>query len=296
MPCLEITTMVGCPLMCTFCPQDKLKASYGKGEKYLSLENFRTVLDKVPKHVRIDFSGMSEPWANPDATAMLTETLARGYNATVYTTLVGMSRDEAAVVGALLFMHREQVETLVIHLPDANGNMRGFKPSQEYNAVLEIFAEIGPSLRAFEMMTMDDKARLHPEVAHALGRGTLAKGLWFPVNRARSLDENEIGAQRIERALRHEKPVSCSYTPFYDQNVLLPNGDVVLCCMDYSIKHKIGNLLEQEYYDIFASPGMGLVHAENTRAEFSEKSICKSCSRAKSYRTTWTQQFWEAVE
>ena len=30
MPTMEITTMVGCPLMCTFCPQDGLKNSYGK--------------------------------------------------------------------------------------------------------------------------------------------------------------------------------------------------------------------------------------------------------------------------
>ena len=79
MATLEITTVVGCPLMCTFCPQDALKKSYAGGsDKYLSLETFATVLDKVPEHVQLDFSGMSEPWANPDATRMVELALQRG--------------------------------------------------------------------------------------------------------------------------------------------------------------------------------------------------------------------------
>ena len=59
MPCLEITTMVGCPLKCTYCPQDELRGTYGQNEKYLSFENFKLILSKVPHYVRIDFSGMA---------------------------------------------------------------------------------------------------------------------------------------------------------------------------------------------------------------------------------------------
>ena len=28
-PVMELTTMIGCPLMCTFCPQDALRTQYG---------------------------------------------------------------------------------------------------------------------------------------------------------------------------------------------------------------------------------------------------------------------------
>jgi len=52
-------------------------ATYGQNEKYLSLENFKLILSKVPRYVRIDFSGMAEPWANPEATAMLAHALVR---------------------------------------------------------------------------------------------------------------------------------------------------------------------------------------------------------------------------
>lgn len=67
------------------------------------------------------------------------------------------------------------------------------------------------------------------------------------------------------RPVRSLTPVSCGFTPFYDHNVLLPNGDLVICCMDYSIKHKIGNLIEGDCFSLFASRGMAELHAENTK-------------------------------
>jgi adenine C2-methylase RlmN of 23S rRNA A2503 and tRNA A37 len=62
MPTLEITTHLGCALACRFCPQDRLMKSYPKGDpRDLSLANFVRIVDKVPAHVRLDFSGMAEP-------------------------------------------------------------------------------------------------------------------------------------------------------------------------------------------------------------------------------------------
>lgn len=33
----------------------------------------------------------------------------------------------------------------------------------------------------------------------------------------------------------------------FDHNVVLPNGDVYLCCQDYGLKHRIGNLLNTNF-------------------------------------------------
>src|ERR1700722_16200887 len=127
MPTLEITTMVGCPLMCTFCPQTGLKAAYKKNknrkdrnQKYQSFNNFKRILDKVRKHLRIDFSGMAEPWANPECTEMLRCTLESAFKVAVYTTLSGMTEDDAEIVVGLLRKHKEQVEVICLHLPDSN--------------------------------------------------------------------------------------------------------------------------------------------------------------------------------
>src|SRR5260370_35900255 len=108
MPSLEFTLMVGCPLKCTFCPQDLLRGTYGKNEKYLSLEDFRTILGKVPRHVRIAFSGMAEPWANPQATAMGRPALADGRTIAIYTTLYGMEPEAAVAVTDLIRRHAAQ--------------------------------------------------------------------------------------------------------------------------------------------------------------------------------------------
>jgi len=42
-------------------------------------------------------------------------------------------------------------------------------------------------------------------------------------------------------------PLTCKSTADFDHNVVLPNGDVYLCCMDWSLKHKIGNLFETHF-------------------------------------------------
>jgi hypothetical protein len=293
MPCLEITTMVGCPLKCTFCPQDELRGTYGKNEKYLSFANFKLVLSKIPHYVRIDFSGMAEPWANPDATPMLAHALEKGFSISVYTTLYGITVDDAERIVALLTKHAKQVEILCLHLPDQNGNMRGFRHSSEYETVLGAFIKLGNSgvLRRFHAMTMDKGGSVHPQLRN------LVRSLprWFGHTRAGSLDTSEIGAQPVENTPRHSSPVSCGYTPFYDHNVLLPNGDVVICCMDYSVKHKIGNLIANDYFSLFASKGMAELHAENATPGYSDKSICKSCSRAIRYELAAEQrQFWRA--
>ena len=37
------------------------------------------------------------------------------------------------------------------------------------------------------------------------------------------------------------------------QNVLLPNGDVVLCCMDWSAEYVLGNLKRDQFEDLYRS-------------------------------------------
>jgi len=311
MPCLEITTMVGCPLKCTYCPQDELRGTYGQNEKYLSCENFKLILSKVPHYVRIDFSGMAEPWANPEATAMLAHALEQGFNIAIYTTLYGIDAEEAERIIALITKYAKQIEVLCLHLPDQNGNMRGFKYSAEFETVLGAFIKLGKSgmLRRFEAMTMDKGGGVHPQLSNLVrslpsqsGRlrrlfRSLPLPRWSGHTRAGSLDTSAIGDQPIEQTPHHTTPVSCGFTPFYDHNVLLPNGDVVICCMDYSVKHKIGNLIEGDYFSLFASRGMAELHAENTKPGYSDKTICKSCSRAVRYEIVPDRrQFWQASQ
>ena len=291
MPTLEITTMIGCPLRCTYCPQDKLRAEYGESvDKYISLDGFKTILAKVPAFVRIDFSGMAEPWANPYATAMLAHALAEGRNVGIYTTLLGMRNPDEVV--ALIVAHAKQVETVVIHLPDRNGNMRGWRWSEQYGAALRAFERLNGIVH-LETMTMDQWGQPHPDLLeHGFG---WVSASWNGNDRAGSLDVDDLGEQPVERGERNLAALSCSFTPFYDHNVLLPNGDVVLCCMDYSIKHKIGNLILGNYHDLFASPVLTALRVENMKPDCGN-SICKRCTRAQRYELpSQHRQFWKPL-
>lgn len=70
---MEITTRVGCKNMCVYCPQDKFIKAYKKRSDVvqMSLDTFKTCLDKIPHNIHIHFSGMAEPWLNPNCTDMI---------------------------------------------------------------------------------------------------------------------------------------------------------------------------------------------------------------------------------
>ena len=275
--------MIGCPLMCNFCPQDNLRDAYGKTDpKYMSLATFRTAVDKLPWDTRIDFSGMAEAWVNPQCSEMLAYALSRGHNVAIYTTLYSWSRDTVDQVSDLLIEYANQVEVFSIHFPDEYGNMRGWKHSQDweyaFHAMSQIVQHLGIKLEA---MTMSDHGRIHRDLDH-LG---IQLYNWFGHDRAGSLNKEQVKDQPVNFITRHESPVICGKAPNYNQTVLLPNGDVVLCCMDYDNKHILGNLITQEYKDLFRGPEMLTILQENARSCYSSNSLCKSCTDAKAVDT-----------
>ena len=273
-PVMELTTMIGCPLMCTFCPQDNLRTQYGTSEKYMTQRDLTTMLVKLPKNTRIDFSGMAEPWANPECTSMLEEVLYMGFKVAIYSTLYGMTDPER--VKKALESHPAQVEVVMLHLPDANGNMKGWKYSEEWLHNLRVMSQLNIPC-GVGAMTMDGSGLVAPELQQIVGR--LAG--WQGHTRADSLNLEQIAGQGIAMTPRNDFALTCRSTPFYDRNVLLPNGDVVLCCMDYDLKHIIGNLLKQTYDEVMQGKPLMDLTAINEAPEFNKCSICKSCENVR---------------
>jgi hypothetical protein len=273
-PVMELTTMIGCPLMCTFCPQDNLRTQYGTSEKYMTPRDLTTALVKLPKNTRIDFSGMSEPWANPECTSMLEEVLYMGFNVAIYSTLYGMTDPER--VRKVLEEHPNQVEVIMLHLPDANGNMKGWKNSEEWQRAAAIISHTNVPC-GVGAMTMDRNGIVHPELQSMVGQ--LAG--WVGHTRADSLNLEQIAGQAISITPHNKFSLTCRSTPFYDRNVLLPDGSVVLCCMDYDLKHVIGNLLTQTYDEVMQGKPLLDLIALNEAPEFNKCSICKSCENVR---------------
>jgi organic radical activating enzyme len=286
MKTLEITTQVGCPLMCTFCPQDKLRQAYTDPTKKMSVETFTTVLSKLPKDVRIVFAGYTEPWANDLCNDFVELSLFAGFDIGIYTTLYNINPTQCDRLIGLIKQYSSQIKDFWVHLPDQNNNMLGFRYSEDFAYTLNCISQLGN----VNYMTMDADSVIDPEI-----KINVKTNSWYLHTRANNLTIETIKQQPVNLAPRYEYIVECTRNKQYHANILLPNGDVILCCMDYGLKHTLGNLLTQSYDEILNSPEIARVDKINNTIGFSEESLCKSCNDGYC-RTPWNdKKVWDMV-
>ena len=250
---MEFTVKIGCPNYCAFCPQSKLINAYnGLEPEYLSLQNFQAILAKIPKQVRIDFSGFCEPFSNPEASSMMQIAYQHGYQVVLYTTLTYLRSSDIDRIKDIEF------QIFMVHIPDQKYFV--------YNTDLwlrnfDLIRNAGFSLEFMSMGEVD--ARIIKIIAN----------IQKPIMQTRAGNCDIISAYRRTGSLWCNK-----VERNFNQNVLLPNGDVYLCCMDYGLQHKLGNLLTGSYEDLFKGPEFSRV-CEAVNEEDGEV-ICRYCERA----------------
>jgi hypothetical protein len=237
-PHVEITTQVGCPIQCKMCPQKTLQNAYN-GVKTLTLENFKTACDKIP--VDIHFSGMCEPFINPEAVKMV-EYAAANRRVSVFTTLTGLDIEKYDK------LQRISYRWFCIHVPDGQLNTK-MKCTPTYLQLLRHVVNNPPKCEKFWFSMHGD---WHPAIIPIV-YGYEVENIM--INRAGNLDLPWCDTKE------KGNPVC----PCPEQYVMLPDGDVVLCCMDYGMKHVLGNLLKQDYKDLKRLPPYEL---------------CRKCNRA----------------
>lgn len=286
MPKLEITTLIGCPLDCTFCPQSNLNSAWKNnegGSRLLDFKTFKNAVDKLPSNVDIVFSGYSEPFANPKMPEFLEYAAKLPNRIYLYTTLQGLNPNYRNNLKKLI--KEKRIIRTVVHLPDDHENMPGWKLNKTNIKNIGVIA----SLKEVNTMTMSETNLVNKKLLQSLWDNGFKK-LSFKLRLKRYLDANRfIGWTRAgnltkedfaEGELLDEKawsePISCKQTPFYDENVLLPNGDVTICCMDYSLKHVIGNLNNDSYSDIRSSKELANIASINSGLK-EGNTLCQSC-------------------
>jgi radical SAM protein with 4Fe4S-binding SPASM domain len=62
-----------------------------------------------------------------------------------------------------------------------------------------------------------------------------------------------------------------------DQMILLPNGDVTVCCNDLNSKGVIGNILQNSLYEIYESEARKLYIHKLAQGKKHELELCKDC-------------------
>lgn len=197
----------------------------------MTFSTFKECLAKVPADVDIHFSGMCEPWLNPECTRMVRYAGQAGYRLNIFTSLVGMNVSDVEVLAGL------SLGAFVVHLPSSQGYEK-IAIDDQYVATLRRLDRSG-------MVTawICHSTTVHPSVRPIVG----GKIRYFPlITRA-----GNIRVVKGKRPEKHPGPIRCARN--LRQNVLLPNGEVLLCCMDYGMKHILGNLKENDYLSLFAS-------------------------------------------
>jgi hypothetical protein len=106
----------------------------------MSFDLFTACLEKVPKEIAIDFSGMSEPFKNPECTRMVLLANEKGYRVRVHTTLMGMGDKDVELLSLLPF------EAFRVHVP-CSENLEKITVDAQYLKVLERVASRIPIAR-----------------------------------------------------------------------------------------------------------------------------------------------------
>lgn len=269
---LEITTRIGCGVGCRFCPQSRLARAYSdrttgrRPEHLMTLDTFAACVERLPACVEIDFSGFAEPWLNPNCTEMLKHALERNRRVRVHTTLQGVSVSDAEVLTAV---PSDSIAWFSIHLPSRDEGLERFRIDDDYleglglilsarRDVKLVYHGSGVDVRVQNLLTGLGIELTEPRKTHS---------------RAGNVDLSGLYTLRRERVMgRLPGRIGCRRPGW---RVLLPNGDITLCCMDYGLQHVLGNLLESSFESVFWGPEMQRVL--RGREDESRNILCRTC-------------------
>ena len=238
---LEITTMIGCKVACVYCPQDKISHRYFGADRMMEFDDFKIYLEKVPRHVVVHFTGFAESFLNPRCTDMIEYAGRRGHSIYVSTTLAGVTREDIRRLSKLAYYQFQ------IHLPSA-GKLMNLAINDEY------FSLLSDLLTAGIITDLHFHGNeVHPVVGAWL-RQHAVDFLEFQIqNRAGNLNTEKVKARVSKPITTAARPSGKLRCDRIYQNVLLPNGDVVLCCMDWSAEYVLGNLKRDRFEDLYRS-------------------------------------------
>ena len=252
---IEIVTVVPCTNACRFCPQDVLAQAYGNNNPELDFYTFGLLLDKIPKDVGIHFSGFSEPFLNRSTSLMMAHAYRMGYKLSLFSTLIGLTAND------IHFMKGIEFKGITIHVPD------------DWNFVVEDIDDWIVNFNVFSSYFKVDSAAYY--IGNADERILKKCNVYKASDGCLTSRCNNVNPFVVPHVKRIKGKINC--VSGGQAFGMLPNGDVVVCCMDFGLKHKIGNLCNDSWEDLFNSEEYKKITASWT--DESIETICRYCRR-----------------
>lgn len=267
---IDITLSIGCKLDCYYCPQKKLLNAYFANNKKrqvsMSMKEFKTIISKVKLGGTISFSGMCEPFHNPECADMILYAHNHGYRICLNTTLVGITEECMEKLKDIKF------EYLTLHIPDKEGNSK-FDITDDYLNILEKFHQ------KFDISNYSCHGTIHPQIEPYINKNLICSSNMM--DRAGNLDHG------WKQTIPNEEIICVTgsiggygnWTP-----EVLPDGTVLLCCMDYSMDNVLGNLLTMSVEEILN--GSVYKKIQKGMKDESIDILCRKCPAALPYKKT----------
>jgi radical SAM protein with 4Fe4S-binding SPASM domain len=259
---IEVTTTAGCDVACKFCPQKAFHNGYIRtgAVKTFEWENYVTILDKIPTRVGISFGGMSEPFQHPQCTDMILLAHERGHIVEIFTTLYGLSYENLQkLISNLKIGCSSTDDRLYLHLPSV-GNIEKIPINDNYLRMLKLLLD----------SKLDIEFHYHGERLHE-ALNVLSFGEKVSYWKIHDRAENETSFYKKQE--RKLGKISCIMN--FEVNVLLPNGDLLICSQDFGARHVIGNLMSDRPEEIYQSTEFKRI--QKATADDTTDIMCRYC-------------------
>lgn len=233
--------MIGCRVACIYCPQDKISRRYFGADRMMKFDDFKTYIETVPRRVVMHFTGFAEPFLNPQCTDMIEYAARRGHPIYISTTLAGLTHENIHRLSKLAY------EQFQIHLPSA-GKLMNLPINDEYFALL---SELMKARIITDLHFHGDE--VHPALGEWLRQHAVESQEFRIQDRAGNLNTDKVKKKVSKPVITAARPNGRLRCDRIYQNVLLPNGDVALCCMDWSAEYVLGNLKRDRFDALYRS-------------------------------------------
>lgn len=241
---LEISTNIGCPVRCDYCPQDILLSRY-TGPRVFTYDSFRKTLDvgQIPITRNLTFMGASEPFCAKDCMKMMQWALReRGHMGSVSTTLYNITHADIDAIAEL----KDRLTDTVLHAPAADNRMPGLVIDDKY---VELFKHALTAWRNNPDFVVQVYDREPHEAIHRIWQESGVHIPRFGLHDRAGLLPNLQGP--YVKHGRHQGSVPLCGKQFCGH--LMPNSHVYRCCNDFGLHNDWGSLLEHTYYELYHS-------------------------------------------
>lgn len=220
MKSVDITTIIGCSNMCSYCPQDVFVKNYKSDIHELTVDKLELILKNIDsKTTMINISGYSENMFNKYIAELILLCYNSGFYVNLFTTLQGFN-------DSILKKLSGNVAFNYVCFHEYDG---GSFNKEKFDAKVQKFIDNIEIKKSEHKFTETESGYDIVQIDNPFTRG--------------SNNTHYKSAYKYGR-------LKCNFfgnNLIYHTNQILPNGDIYLCCSDWSLKHKLGNIFENHY-------------------------------------------------